>query len=331
MLMLPSPARRERRSFAAALPITMTITMVMVMATIAAATAATTLPPATFQLSVADQQRLQITTAALRRGEQIPQRRGYAQVLDATQFITLVSDWQSATAAAEASSSAAKRLTLLHQDEDNASLKSVQAAHALSAADQAKARALSARIALEWSPGLAQTAAALAQRLSDGPMVLLRVEFAGNVALASGSELLLTEPGNAGQHWSARILGKASGVQVIGPAAAFLAQAAAPELHTGRRLLASAPAGAALSGSILPATAVVTFALQRWCFEKTGAESFVRRLVPPDAAAFGQGYLVAADFTSHAIVIDGASLLLAAQRATSTAPSSPDAADAADN
>jgi hypothetical protein len=297
----------------------MIVTAIASATTAQAATTASALPPEAIQLSVADQQRLQITAAPLSRGEQIPQLRGYAQILDATQLITLVSDWQSATAAAEASTNEAKRLTLLHQDEENASLKSVQAARAASAADQGKARALSARIALEWSPELKRTATALAERLSDGRIVLLRVEFAGNATLATGSEFLLTEPGNAGQHWTARTIGKASGTQVIGPGSAFLAEAAAPELHVGRRLLVSVPAGSAVTGSILPAAAIVTFAAQQWCFEKRGADHFVRRPVPPDAVATAQGYLVAADFTSHTIVVHGASLLLSAQRASSTA------------
>lgn len=284
-----------------------------------AALAGTAAPPEAIRLSVADQQRLQITAASLIRSEQTPQLRGYAQVLDATQFITLVGDWQSATAATEASAGEAKRLTLLHQDEDNASLKSVQAARALAVADQAKARALSARIALEWSPGLAPTAASLAARLSEGRTVLARIEFAGNAELATGSKLFLTAPGNADKRWTAGILGKASGPQVIGPGPAFLAQVPATDLHVGRRLLASAPAGAALTGSILPAAAVVTFAAQLWCFEKQDAEHFVRRQVPPDALATAQGYLVAADFTSHVIVVNGASLLLSAQNASPVA------------
>lgn len=315
MLILLDPCRVARRGFSAVL---MIVTAIASATTALTATTVAAAPAEEIQLSVADQQRLQISAAPLSRGEQIPQLRGYAQTLDATQLITLVSDWQSATAAAEASANEAERLTLLHQDEDNASLKSVQAARALSAADQAKARALNARIALEWSPGLMRTAAALAERLSDGRIVLLRVEFASNAALATGSELLLTEPGNPGQHWPARIIGKASGTQVIGPGTAFLAQAAAPELHVGRRLLASV-SGNALTGSILPAAAVVTFASQLWCFEKRDADHFVRRPVPPDAVPTAQGYLVAEDFTSHTIVVNGASLLLSAQRASSTA------------
>lgn len=280
-------------------------------------------PPATpevIELSAADQQHLQITTATLSRGEHVPQLQGYAQILDATQFITLVSDWQGATAAAQASNNEMKRLTLLQQDEDNASLKSVQAARALAVADQARARALSARIALEWSPVLTRTAASLAQRLSDGHTVLLRVEFAGNATLAIGSNLSLIAPGEADRHWTARIVGKASGTQLVGPGSAFLAEASAPELHVGRRLVASATAGTALTGSLLPAQAVVTFASQLWCFEKRDAGHFVRRPVPRDAISTAQGYLVAADFTLHPIVIHGASLLLSAERASS-APS----------
>jgi hypothetical protein len=285
---------------------------------IARVASADTSAPAPVQLSPADQQRLQIVAAPLGRGEQVPRLEGYAQVLDATQFVTLVGDWQSAAAAAEASTNEAKRLALLQQDEDNASLKSVQAARAVASADQAKVRTLSARIALEWSPALIHAPAALAQRLSDGRTVLIRVEFPLVAALADGTDVSLTAPGDTGQHWIGRILSKATGTQIVGPGTAYLAATFAPELHVGQRLLANAQAGAALTGSLLPAAAVVTYASQLWCYEKTDTNHFVRRSVPPDAAAIPPGYLVATSFTSHPIVVHGASLLLSAEHASST-------------
>jgi multidrug efflux system membrane fusion protein len=276
------------------------------------------------KLSPAEQQALQIVAAPLERGSRAARFAGFAQILDATQFVTLVGDWEGAAAAAAASEGEARRLTSLQQDGDNVSLKSVQAARAQASSDQAKARALAARITLEWSPALARIApnlaVALANRLTDGRLALARVEFSSSVSLNDGTTVDLTPPGEPARHWTGRVIGAAGGPQVVGPGAAFLVEVpASGELHAGRRLLASADAGTARTGLVVPAAAVISFESRLWCYEKAAADRFTRRALPANAQPIPEGELVDAGFTPRAVVIHGASLLLSAERAAALA------------
>jgi len=283
--------------------------------------------PAPLKLSTEDQKSLQIEAQALQPGKLDPTVHGFAQVLDASLFVTLVNDRRGAQVAAQASTAAAKRLELLHQDDLNASLKNLQTAQATAAADAARVRTLNARVAMEWSPGLAQGSAhdpvALASRLSSGRSVLLRIEFPGSQALAHNT-VNLALPGDPAHHWQARVIGPAGSTlpagatgaaQIIGSGTALLTEVTAPELHVGQRLSANAQAGTQRTGVIIPGAAVLSFDSGLWCYEQVDAEHFVRHRLPADAVVLPTGYLVATTFTPRAVVVHGASLLLSAEQA----------------
>lgn len=287
--------------------------------------------PAPLKLSTDDQKSLQIEAQPLQPGKLDPTVHGFAQVLDAALFVTLVNDRRGAQVAAQASTAAAKRLELLHQDDLNASLKNLQAAQASAAADEARVRTLNARVAMEWSPALTQGSthggahgpAALATRLSSGHSVLLRIEFPSGQALAHDA-VNLTLPGDPTHHWQARVIGPAgstlptgtTGVApIIGSGIALLAEVTAPELHVGQRLSATTRAGTQRTGAIIPSAAVLSFDSELWCYEQVDAEHFVRHRLPADAVVLPTGYLVATTFTPRAVVVHGASLLLSAEQA----------------
>lgn len=290
--------------------------------------AAQQLSPSPLELSTDDQRSLQIEVQPLRPGKLDPTVHGFAQVLDAAPLVTLVNDRHGAQIAAQASTAAAKRLELLHQDDLNASLKNLQTAQAAAAADAARVQTLNARVAMEWSPALAHGSAhdpgALAARLSTGRSLLLRIEFPGSQPLAHDA-VGLTVPGDPTRHWQARVIGPAgssqvagttaSGAQIIGSGTALLAEVATQELHVGQRLGASAQAGVQRSGAIVPNAAVLSFDSELWCYEQVDPEHFVRHQLPADAIVLPTGYLVAATFTPRAVVVHGASLLLSAEQA----------------
>lgn len=290
--------------------------------------AAQQLPPSPLELSTDDQRSLQIEVQPLQPGKLDPTVRGFAQVVDAAPLVTLVNDRHSAQIAVHASTAAAKRLELLHQDDLNASLKNLQTAQTAAAADMARVQTLNARVAMEWSPALAHGSAhdpsALATRLSTGRSLLLRIEFPGSQPLAHDA-VDLTVPGDPTRHWQARVIGPAGssqvagttvgGAPIIGSGTALLAEVATPELHVGQRLGASAQSGTQRTGAIVPNAAVLSFDSELWCYEQVDPEHFVRQRLPADAIVLPTGYLVAATFTPRAVVVHGASLLLSAEQA----------------
>ncbi|MCE5234200.1 MAG: hypothetical protein ABFC67_07850 [Mizugakiibacter sp.] len=281
-------------------------------------------PP--LQLGAAEVRALGIVAAPLRAVTRGAASTGYAQVQDGAALLALLDDAAAAQAAAQASAAEAQRLRGLQRDQDNASLRSVQAADAQAAADAARARSAATRIALEWSPALRAPAPALVAALRDGRAFLLRLEFADrDVRLAVGDRAHLVRLADDGAVPDARVLGPAGGAASVLSGPAWLAAVEATGLHAGERLRARLDAAAA-RGVLLPDAAAIMLGGRRWAYVALGGGRYQRRALPADAVAVAGGWRLAHGFAAgEAVVVQGAAQLVAAER--KPAPGAADEAD----
>lgn len=272
-------------------------------------------PTPVVQLGAGEVRALGIVAAPLRAATRGMPATGYAQVQDGAALLALLDEAAAADAAARASAAEAQRLSGLQRDQDNASLRSVQAAQAQAAADAARARSLAARVALEWSPSLRTPSPGLLRTLRDGRAFVLRVEFADReVRLGAGDRVHLARLSDDSTLPDARVLGAASGAASIVSGPAWLAVVDTSGLHAGERLRARLDAAAA-HGVLLPASAVLVLGGQRWSYVDLGGGRYRRRMLPADAAAVADGWRVARGFAAgERVVVQGAAQLAAAER-----------------
>ena len=270
-----------------------------------------------------DQSRLGITILRLEEAQAPEIVEGIARVLDVTALASLVAEIESASAAAEASASAAKRLELLAVDDENASLQSLEVARAQARTDASRLRLARRRVALEWGAELAARGDAFRQSVTDqvaaGDVALLRVDpFQSGVAktgvvrlkLAAGSTATATE-----------YLGLAATVDPRTQTTGMLVlvrDAAAATLQSGRVIAAEIDSGRRLSGVILPRESLIRFEGSTWAYLQRGAERFIRREVR-EPRLLEQGWFVSAAFApGDEVVTTGSGSLLAVERVDET-------------
>lgn len=149
------------------------------------------LPPpaaagATPALSAAQQQAVGLRLARPQHATAPPELRAYGLVLDGAALVAALGQLDSSRAAAQAARLEAQRLEALYHDDNNASLRAVQAARAAQLEAQAQAQAGAALFAQQWGP-LAKAPEAARQklltRLAAGQSLLLRADLPGQSSL----------------------------------------------------------------------------------------------------------------------------------------------------
>lgn len=269
--------------------------------------------PTTLTLSAEQAKALHVATTALASAADAPPLEGYAQVLDAGALVALLDEAGAAQETARESAREAARLQTLSGNDD-VSRKAAGAAHAQAAADRARSDTLAARIALEWSPALAQPDAALVADLRRGARRLLRLEFGDRADIGRSSDVKLTPLLGTRKAQPAQILGPANGVAATLPGPAWLAVATAPEMHPGERLRAQASAPA-LHGVLVPTQAIVQMDGASWAYVRRPDGAFQRRALPQDGLPLRDGTLVTSGFAAgEQVVTGGAAQLLGAER-----------------
>jgi hypothetical protein len=269
--------------------------------------------PAALALSAEQVMALHVATTALASAADAPPLEGYAQVLDAGALVALLDEAGAAQETARESAREAARLQTLSGNDD-VSRKAAGAARVQAAADRARSDTLAARIALEWSPALAQPDAALVADLRRGARRLLRLEFGDRADVGRGSDVSLTPLLGTRKAQPAKILGAANGAAAILPGPAWLAVAAATDMHPGERLRAQASAPA-LHGVLVPAPAIVQMDGASWAYVRRLDGAFQRRALPPDGLPLRDGILVTSGFAAgEQVVTAGAAQLLGAER-----------------
>ena len=249
----------------------------------------------------------------------------YGTVMDIQPLV----DWRGKYVTAQAQDQAARaqwnvaraeldRLRTLHAEDQNASLKAVQAAQAEEerarsalSASAASVRVLQADALQEFGPVLAGWAQG-----RPGPMQQLLAQKASLAAIALGNgpapRTLQVGTGN-GPRWTATWIGRSLRADPRLGAGLQIYLVAAP-LPTNASVVASLPGPAAASGVFVPLPAVIWYADQPWAYVRRDRSHFTRvpllRATETDEGYVAQGGIAA----GASVVTQGAGLLLSQEQ-----------------
>lgn len=241
--------------------------------------------------------------------------KGYGHVLDSSSLVQLLSAIASARASLDASSKEYRRVKDLFDQGENASARNLQTSEAAMKRDQITLRAAEAQLASAWGTSIARLPdlQALAESLSTLRLAVVRLDLpAGELTAETPSAARLILP-DARAMLPAGFLGRATVTdpQVQGQGFLFVATNDPPQLSAGLALTGFMQMpGPALSGAIVPESAVVRDAGKAWAYAQTDATHFARRLIDNEHA-FPNGWFVTHGWQPQdKVVIIGAQTLL---------------------
>lgn len=273
-------------------------------------------------ISAEEVKSLGLATAPVEAASYRQQVSGYGVVTALDAIGQSVADVVTAEAAASQSTAAAARAKDLSTGADAAvSRETYETAEAKAAADQA-ALALASRKAdatfglnAPWH-NAAQRAAIMA-RLQSGRTVLVRVTFPLGSTVAPKS-LTISRMGAESKSWTTNTVWDAPADPAI-PGHAVFALLDGSDLAQGERVTASVPVGAAQSGAIVPASALVLGESDAWAYVQTGVNTYQRTHIDI-THPMGNGYFVPGGVSAgQKVVTSGAGLLYAHEINPSTA------------
>ncbi|MDE2296997.1 MAG: metal transporter [Burkholderiales bacterium] len=250
-----------------------------------------------------------------------------------TRYAAAATERATAAALQEAARQEYERNRALYAQDQNVSLKALQAAQAGERAARARAEAASRALVdvrgalrTQYGQTLAQWAAdpqsAPFQRLLDHREVLVQVTAPLGTAGADAPRIEVAGTDNRRQ--VASFVARAQQVDAaLAGTGAIYRTAASPATANGARLQAFVPRGdaAPAAGVVVPANALVWFAGQPWAFVQATPERFARTPVPT-TAPMGDGYFVSQGIAPGArVVVSGAQLLLSEELKPRTAGS----------
>lgn len=259
-----------------------------------------------------------ITTVVATPIRQVRQWPVTAQVLDASGLVTLIADLSASHAALRASSSELQRVEALYKADNNAALKTVEAARAQSTGDQSRVQTAQAQLLGTWGTTLSRMSMnareQLAQNILAGRVVLLRAEVSGAAGMLSTQTVRLQLAAEA-RTLPARLLGSLpQATQTTGRAYLLSVAMATPDLQPGQLLSAQLQdAGRTLSGISLPRAAVLRWQGRHWAYIEIEPGHYQREALTI-AQWLEDAVLVTAGIKAgDQVVTTGAGLLLGAE------------------
>jgi hypothetical protein len=266
------------------------------------------------------QQRLGVRTAVLPEQRRSVQVDAFAKVLDPGPLAALESDLDSAVAASAASTAEAARATELARSGENLARKDAEAAVAQAKADQAKLALLRRRIGLEWGPGVARMPdrrrIQLIQDLSAGKAALVQVDTPSNEGQA-GARSVEIDIGDATVH--APVLGPSRNAEARLQSSGLIALVTGPKailFSIGLTQSARINTSSAVSGVVVPRSAIVRFRGSAWTYVAEGA-GFERRLLESPEPESGGLFVARGVRPGEAVAVQGAAGLFAAEQGRS--------------
>lgn len=270
------------------------------------------------RLAPAEQAHLGVRTIRLEGVNRSGEIDAFAKVLDPGPLAQLVSDLQTAQAAAAASGAEAARAKALHAKDLGVSAKDTEAAVAQARSDALRVTQLRRRLGLEWGPGVARLSDAarnrLVEDLAKGRTALVHVDTHNNIGQAGAKRVridvgtdsvvgVVIGPARAAEP---RLQSSGLIVKVAGPSAILLSIGLTQSAHIATQ--------DPQAGVIVPRTALIRFQGSDWAYVRTGPDRFERRLildpVPEDRGFFVVHGLTAGD----QIIVDGASAVFAVEQ-----------------
>lgn len=284
-------------------------------------------------LEAAQQTRIGLGMSRLESVQAPEAAEAIGRVLDISLLAQLSAEVESATAIAAASASTEQRLTVLANDDQNASVQTLEAARAQAASDAARLQVGRQRIALEWGSGLAALKPVelrqLISQVAAGTASLVRVDPLGMGGLGKDVPSM-TPVGGSVKDLKVELLPDSEKTPLatrnLGPAAntdprmqsnglLVLVQGnGANGLQPGLVLPARIDTGQLVTGVVLPRSALVRTEGATWVYLHRSGPDFVRRAVI-EARMESDGWFVTEGFAPGDEIVDaGAGSLLAIER-----------------
>ena len=281
-------------------------------------------PPTNSALSVPAevQSRLGVKTQALTAQKRASQIDAFAKVLDPGPLAQLESDLLSAEASAVASKAEAERAKALNSAGGSVAAKDAEAAVAQAGNDAAHLDLLRRRLGLEWGPGIARMSAAqrsaLIQALSRGDAALVHVDTHNNEG-QDGVRTVDIDVGSASVHGV--VLGPARAAEPRLQSSGLIAEVkgkSAVLLSVGLIQGAHLNTSSAVSGVVIPRTAVIRFEGSDWAYVRRGPAAFDRVRIDSPVPEEG-GLFAAIGFRSgDQVVVQGAAELFGVEQVQAT-------------
>jgi len=244
-----------------------------------------------------------------------PEVKGYGHVLDPAPLASLMAELAPAHVAAETSQREFERLKTL-AEQNNTSVRALQTAEAAAKRDQLLVESLRTKLMLGWGKAVLERddPPAFMKSLASREQALVRVDMPAGESLtrpppsarlislgdsehAVAAEFFDTapavDPQTQGQGFLFLVGGKPSG---FSPNAAVTAYLTIP--------------GEALSGVLVPSSAVIRYQGKAWVYVQTGEKEFARREIPLDRPG-ARGWFVSSGVTGNDLVVaSGAQTIL---------------------
>jgi hypothetical protein len=268
------------------------------------------------------QARLGIATQPLTAERRAAQIDAFAKVLDPGPLAQLDSDLRAAEAAASASRAEAKRSRALNASGGSIASKDVEAADAQARSDEVHLELLRRRVGLEWGPGIARLSVsrreALIQALSRGDAALVHIDSPSNEGQA-GARSVDIDVGSSSVR--GEVLGPARAAEPRLQSSGLIAVVRGREavlLSNGLIQSAHIDSTSAVSGVIIPRSAVIRFEGSNWAYVRQGPSEFERRRLDSPAPE-DKGLFVTAGFRAgDQVVVSGAIALFGVEEARRT-------------
>ena len=197
-----------------------------------------------------------------------------AQVLDASSLVSLLSDLKVAQAVANASGRELQRLEALHKENNNVSLKTVEAARAQAISDSAHIQVLQAQLLSGWGGGVSKMSVQLREQLIQdiltGQQVLVRADLLSQTSPVISFSLVRIKLLSDDRVINAKVLGSLPQTQGQSLGKSYLLVVATnhqSELLPGQLLTAELQDAAhPVQGVQIPKSAVVRWQGQYWAY-----------------------------------------------------------------
>src|SRR5437773_9269041 len=266
-------------------------------------------------LDVEAQKRIGLEVESPAAAQWQPEAKGYGHVLDPAPLASLMAELAPAHVAAETSQREFERLKTL-AEQNNASLRALQAAEATAKRDQLLVESRRTRLMLGWGKAVLERddPPAFVKSLASREQALVRVDLPAGESLnrpPSSARLIslsdsehpvaaeffdaapAVDPQTQGQGFLFLVGGKPAG---FSPNAAVTAYLEIP--------------GESLNGVIVPSSAVIRYQGKAWVYVQTGDKEFTRREIPLDHPGANGWFVSSGVRDKDRVVASGAQTIL---------------------
>jgi hypothetical protein len=254
-----------------------------------------------------------------------PERKVFGDVLDPAQLSTAVANFIAASATANASQKELARLKKL-VEQTNASPRDLESAQATAARDSVQADSARAQFVAAWGQAIADRddLPEFVQSLAAAKSALVRLDL-------PAGEMLQTAPTGArvtglGDETNSTEVSYLNAIPTVNPQTqerSFLfllkpnsARLIAGEAVTGWLEISGTP----VSGSVVPADAVVRADSHDWIYAQTAGDSFTRKEIATDHSVAGGWFITNAIAPGEKLVVAGAQQLLSTELVSQSPP-----------